>query len=154
MSKLTTAVLAMTAFLTAFAGLTDVLGRVASSTQPVTCKLGFNMAISLPWCGPRRKSYDLKATVKASSSGNDSLKTTKACEVPPEGWHFVQGSFSGIPSPGNAEGPEGGFGDRPSRNYQADVRPERLCFDVWADTQDARVTRSFEGSGSVIIERD
>lgn len=154
MSKLTTVFLALTAFLTAFAGLIDVLGRVASQTEPVTCKLGFSIAVSLPWCGPRSKSYNLTAKAKASSSGNDSLKTTKACEVPPEGWHFVPGTFRGVPSPGNAEGPEGGFGDRPSQNYQGDVRPERLCFDVWADTHDARVTRSFEGSGSVIIGRN
>ncbi|MGY4286144.1 hypothetical protein ACVWXO_005364 [Bradyrhizobium sp. LM2.7] len=69
-----------------------------------------------------------------------------------DGWHFVAGSFRGIPSPGNSKSTEGGFGDG-KPDYVADVKPERVCFDVWADTHDARVTRSFEGSGSVIIER-
>ena len=154
MTKLTTIILTLTGFLTAVAGLIDITSRLVGRAEPISCTVGYSLGISPPWCGPRRKSYNLIAKAKASSSGNDSLKTAKACETPPDGWHFITGSFRGIPLPSNAEGPEGGFGDRPSQNYQGDVRSERLCFDVWADTHDARVTRSFEGSGSVIIERN
>jgi hypothetical protein len=152
MAKVTGMIVTLTALLAAFAGLIDVFGRVVSGTEPVTCALGFKAGVSLPWCGPRRKSYNLTAIAKASSSGNDSLKTSTACEDPPDGWHFVPDTFQGIPSKGSAAGPEGGFGDRPGG--KPDVKPERLCFSVWADTHDARVTRSFEGSGSVIIERN
>ncbi|MEH2492957.1 hypothetical protein [Bradyrhizobium sp. AZCC 2230] len=135
MAKLTGMIVALTAVLGAFAGLIDVCGRLISRTEPVTCQLSFLIGLALPWCGPRSKNYNLTVKAKASSSGNDSLKTTKACEASPDGWRFVAGSFRGIPALGNSASAEGGFGDG-KPGYQADVKPERVCFDVWADTHE------------------
>ena len=149
---LTAKIGALTLFLTTLLGLADVGGRMISTTQPATCVIGFAVKVSLPWCGPRQKSYQLAGTARASSGGQDSLRVARSCEPPPAGWHFVPGTFVGIPSKGNNEGTEGGFGNL-KPDYKPDVSPERVCFDVWADTHDARVTRSFEGTGSVMIER-
>jgi hypothetical protein len=155
MSDMTGKVAALTALLVAIGALVDVGGRMISATEPATCKLGFSLGFTAPWCGPRTKSYTLLGTAKATSSGQDGTRITRLCEPPPEGWHFVPGTGMGIPVAGHSESASGGFGTRGATQspYRGDVTPQRACFDVWAYTGDERVPKAFEGTGTVIIER-
>jgi hypothetical protein len=107
--------------------------------------------------GVERKLYTSMDTARAVSSGRDGTVKKTHCEAAPNGWHFVEGTGVGVAKPGNYERAAGGFANLTGAKVKEEtvkVTPEQACVTVWAYTGDARVTQTFEGGFTVIMERN
>jgi hypothetical protein len=145
---------AATAILIALSALVDATNSLFNKTEPIVCKLGFSWGLALPGCGPKKKLFTSAGAAKATSAGQDGTRFSQICEGPPDEWHFVPNSGTGVPRAGSSISGAGGFGHRKDVPYKGDITPEQACFTVWAYTGDERVSRTFEAGFTALIERD